>query len=106
MLSVDYLEREGISHGEYYALLLLTTSGMMIMAAATDLIAVFLGLEVLSISLYILSGYARDAVLGDVLTAAHTCFLQKPYSPDELAQAVRATLGDGIDLPAPPTDPG
>jgi two-component system, cell cycle sensor histidine kinase and response regulator CckA len=53
-----------------------------------------------------LSGYARDAVLGDVLTAAHTCFLQKPYSPDELAQAVRATLGDGIDLPAPHTDPG
>jgi two-component system cell cycle sensor histidine kinase/response regulator CckA len=53
-----------------------------------------------------LSGYARDAVLGDVLTAAHTCFLQKPYSPDELAQAVRATLGDGIELPAPPADPG
>jgi NADH-quinone oxidoreductase subunit N len=60
LLSVDYLEREGISHGEYYALLLLTTVGMMIMAAATDLIIVFLGLEVLSISLYILAGYARD----------------------------------------------
>lgn len=60
LLSVDYLEREGISHGEYYALLLLTTVGMMIMGAATDLIIVFLGLEVLSISLYILAGYARD----------------------------------------------
>src|SRR5207249_229823 len=35
LLSVEYLEREGISHGEYYALLLLTTCGMMIMAAAT-----------------------------------------------------------------------
>ena len=32
LMSVDYLEREGISHGEYYALLLLTTVGMMIMA--------------------------------------------------------------------------
>src|ERR1051326_8284063 len=48
LLSVDYLDREKISHGEYYALLLLATVGMMIMAAATDLIIVFLGLEVLS----------------------------------------------------------
>jgi NADH-quinone oxidoreductase subunit N len=65
LLSMDYLEREGISHGEYYALLLLTTSGMMVMAAATDLIAIFLGLEVLSISLYILSGYARERLASE-----------------------------------------
>jgi NADH-quinone oxidoreductase subunit N len=65
LLSVEYLEREGISHGEYYALLLLTTVGMMIMAAATDLIAVFLGLEVLSISLYILAGYARERLASE-----------------------------------------
>src|SRR5579871_3046710 len=63
LLSVDYLDREGISHGEYYALLLLTTAGMMIMAAATNLIVVFLGLEVLSISLYILAGYARERLI-------------------------------------------
>jgi NADH-quinone oxidoreductase subunit N len=60
LLSVDYLETEKISHGEFYALVLLSTCGMMIMAAATDLIAVFLGLEVLSIALYILAGYARE----------------------------------------------
>lgn len=65
LLSVDYLDREAISHGEYYALLLLTTAGMMIMAAATDLIVVFLGLEVLSISLYVLAGYARDRLLSE-----------------------------------------
>jgi NADH-quinone oxidoreductase subunit N len=65
LMSVDYLEREGISHGEYYALLLLTTVGMMIMGAATDLIVVFLGLEVLSIALYILAGYARDRLLSE-----------------------------------------
>jgi NADH-quinone oxidoreductase subunit N len=65
LMSVDYLEREGISHGEYYALLLLTTVGMMIMGAATDLIVVFLGLEVLSISLYILAGYARDRLVSE-----------------------------------------
>jgi NADH-quinone oxidoreductase subunit N len=65
LLSVDYLEREQISHGEYYALVLLTTAGMMIMAAATDLIVVFLGLEVLSISLYILAGYARERLISE-----------------------------------------
>jgi NADH-quinone oxidoreductase subunit N len=65
LLSVEYLEREGISHGEYYALLLLTTAGMMIMAAATDLIVVFLGLEVLSISLYIMAGYARERLVSE-----------------------------------------
>jgi NADH-quinone oxidoreductase subunit N len=65
LMSVDYLEREGISHGEYYALLLLTTVGMMIMGAATDLIIVFLGLEVLSISLYILAGYARERLASE-----------------------------------------
>src|SRR2546425_264282 len=65
LLSVDYLEREGISHGEYYALLLLATVGMMIMGSAVDLIIVFLGLEVLSISLYILAGYARDRLLSE-----------------------------------------
>src|SRR5262249_1871067 len=65
LLSVDYLEREGISHGEYYALLMLTTVGMMIMAAATDLIAIFLGLEVLSISLYVLAGYQRDKLISE-----------------------------------------
>src|SRR5437763_2788905 len=65
LISVDYLEREGISHGEYYALLLLTTAGMMIMAAATDLIVVFLGLEVLSISLYIMAGYARARLVSE-----------------------------------------
>jgi NADH-quinone oxidoreductase subunit N len=65
LMSVDYLEREGISHGEYYALLLLTTVGMMIMGAATDLIVVFIGLEVLSISLYILAGYARERLASE-----------------------------------------
>src|SRR5262245_44052615 len=54
-LSVDYLEREGIHHGEYYALLLFTTVGMMVMASAMNLIAIFLGLEILSISLYVMA---------------------------------------------------
>lgn len=58
-LAYDYLDRLGLQRGEYYALLLFTTSGMMLMATAGDLIVVFLALELLSIPLYVLSGFAR-----------------------------------------------
>lgn len=58
-LAYDYLKRLGIERGEYYALLLFTISGMMLMTYASDLIVVFLALEFLSIPLYILAGFAR-----------------------------------------------
>jgi NADH-quinone oxidoreductase subunit N len=54
-----YLEEKGLNHGEFYALLLFSTCGAMLMALSFDLVNVFIGLEVLSVSLYILSGYAR-----------------------------------------------
>ncbi len=57
-LSPFYLKRLHIIHqGEYYALMLLVTIGMMILAAATSFLTVFLGLEMLSLALYILSGF-------------------------------------------------
>jgi len=60
LVSVRYNEEEGMNNGEYYALLLFSTVGMMLMAAASDMMTVFLGLELLSISLYVLAGYARN----------------------------------------------
>lgn len=61
LVSVNYLEREEIPQGgEYYALILFGTLGMMVMASATDLIMIFLGLETLSIPLFILSGFLRS----------------------------------------------
>ncbi|MBI3911008.1 MAG: NADH-quinone oxidoreductase subunit N [Armatimonadetes bacterium] len=60
LLSTDYLEWDGSAHGEYHALVLFTAFGGMVMAAAGHLIVVFLGLEILSISLYILAGYQRE----------------------------------------------
>jgi NADH-quinone oxidoreductase subunit N len=57
--SMDYLEREHAQHGEFYALVLLGTVGMCFMAASTDLIMIFLGLEISSISTYILVGFRR-----------------------------------------------
>ncbi len=58
LLSPDYLKRINLPHlGEYYALMLLATIGMMLMAAATSFLTVFLGLEMLSLALYILCGF-------------------------------------------------
>jgi NADH-quinone oxidoreductase subunit N len=59
LLAMNYLPRIGIERGEFYVLLLFAISGMMLMAQAADLIIVFLALEMLSIPLYILSGFAR-----------------------------------------------
>lgn len=58
-LAYDYLKRMDIERGEYYSLLLITISGMMLMASAYDLITIFLALELLSIPLYVLAGFVR-----------------------------------------------
>jgi NADH-quinone oxidoreductase subunit N len=55
----EYLEREGIEAGEFYALLMWGTVGMMMMAKGLDLLIVILGLELLSICIFILVGYHR-----------------------------------------------
>jgi NADH-quinone oxidoreductase subunit N len=57
-LAYDYLDRTQVKHGEYYVLLLFAITGMMLMGMATDLIMVFLSLELLSIPLYVLAGIA------------------------------------------------
>ena len=60
LMSVDYLPTTAVRGGEYYALALFATVGMMAMAAANDLIVVFLGLEVMSIAVYVLAGIWRQ----------------------------------------------
>ncbi len=64
-LAHGYLKRLGIERGEYYSLLLFTLSGMMTMAYAVDLIMVFLALELLSIPLYVLTGFARPQLASE-----------------------------------------
>jgi len=59
LLSYYYLRELKIDHGEYYALILLATSGMILLVSAVDLIAVFLGIELLSIPIYVLAGFDR-----------------------------------------------
>lgn len=57
LLADDYLRREGLDGPELYVLMLLSGTGGLVMAAANDLIVVFLGLETLSIALYVMAGF-------------------------------------------------
>ncbi|TET47382.1 MAG: NADH-quinone oxidoreductase subunit N [Dehalococcoidia bacterium] len=58
--STDYVSKFSKFQGEYYALVLLATLGMMLMAATTNLIAIYIALELTSISLYALVGFLKD----------------------------------------------
>jgi NADH-quinone oxidoreductase subunit N len=63
ILSADsYLEREGLDSAEFYALILFATAGMGVLASAQELLTAFIGLEMSSISSYILAGYRRDSI--------------------------------------------
>ena len=61
LMSVRYLEVEGSRAGEYYFLILCATLGMMFMAGGTDLITLFIGLETMAISFYILTGFLKPS---------------------------------------------
>ncbi len=60
LASTDYVSRFDSFQGEYYALVLLSTMGMMLISAAVDLISIFVALELISISLYALVGFLKD----------------------------------------------
>lgn len=60
LLSINYLKMENIHRGEYYALMLFATCGMMLMASAGDLITLYLGIELMALSIYILAGFMRS----------------------------------------------
>jgi NADH-quinone oxidoreductase subunit N len=59
LISVRYLEIEGVHYGEYYALLLFAAVGMMSLASGTDLIVLFIGLELMALCEYVLTGFLR-----------------------------------------------
>ncbi|OGU13759.1 MAG: NADH-quinone oxidoreductase subunit N [Geobacteraceae bacterium GWC2_53_11] len=59
LISDRYMEREECNHGELYPLILFAVVGMMLMASGTDLMTIFLGLEVMSVTLYVLAGFNR-----------------------------------------------
>src|SRR5437870_11325449 len=59
LMSVRYMEAKHEHHGEYYTLLLLSVVGMMCMAAGIDIVLIFIGLELMAISTYVLVGFLR-----------------------------------------------
>jgi len=112
--SFDYLDREGIQRGEYYALILFATAGMGILAGATELLTAFIGLEMSSISTYILAGFRRNVqksneaslkyfLLGSFATAFFLYGIALTYGStrstrfDVISQAI-ATHGTGTLL--------
>jgi len=60
MLSIRYLDLEGAQSGEYYALILFAVSAMMFMASATHFVLIYVSLETMALSIYVLAGYLKD----------------------------------------------
>jgi NADH-quinone oxidoreductase subunit N len=59
LMSIGYLRGEGADRGEFYALILFATLGMMLMASAVDLLILYIGLETMSICIYVLAGFLK-----------------------------------------------
>jgi NADH-quinone oxidoreductase subunit N len=59
LISIKYIKIEKVNFGEYYSLMLFATLGMMIMASAGDIIVLYLGLELMALSVYVLAGFFR-----------------------------------------------
>jgi NADH-quinone oxidoreductase subunit N len=90
-LAYDYLKRMGLDRGEYYVLLLFTSLGMMLMSQAADLVVVFLALELLSIPLYVLSGFARPRAESE--EAALKYFLLGAFSTGFVVYGIALVYG-------------
>jgi len=85
------IERERLPGGEYYALMLFAVAGMMLMATATDLVVIFLALEVLSLAVYVLTGIRRDSPVAT--EAALKYFLLGAFSSAFFLYGIALTYG-------------
>jgi NADH-quinone oxidoreductase subunit N len=90
-ISLKYMVIEKTSFGEYYALLLFATSGMMIMASALDLIVLYLGLELMALSTYVLVGIMRHSIRSN--EAAIKYFLLGGFSSAFLLYGISMIYG-------------
>ncbi len=111
LLSRKYAEIEEIALSEYYVLLLFALSGMMIMASATDLLSIYVGLELMALSTYVLTGFLRKerrsneaalkyVVLGGVSTGIFLYGVSLIYGitgTTQLDGMAAAVTGDPLD---------
>ncbi len=91
LISVKYISIERVNFGEYYSLILLSTLGMMIMASAADLIVLYLGLELMALSTYILAGFIRHDIKSN--EAALKYFLLGAFSSAFLLYGISLIYG-------------
>src|SRR5438552_13217100 len=90
-ISGPTLDREALPRGEYYALMLFAIAGMMLMATASDLLVIFLALEVLSLAVYVLTGIRRDSPTAT--EAAFKYFLLGAFSSAFFLYGIAFTYG-------------
>ena len=91
MFSSQVIHRDGLPAGEYYALVLFAIAGMMMMATATDLLVIFIALEILSLAVYVLTGIRRDSLAGT--EAAFKYFLLGAFSSAFFLYGIAFTYG-------------
>ena len=91
LLASPFLRDEALPPGEFYALLMFATTGMLLMAAAGDLVIVFLGLEISSITTYVLAGYRRSDVRANESSLKY--FLLGSFSTAFLLYGMALTYG-------------
>jgi NADH-quinone oxidoreductase subunit N len=90
-ISGPTVDREHLPRGEYYALMLFATAGMMLMATASDLLVIFLALEVLSLAVYVLTGIRRN--VATATEAAFKYFLLGAFSSAFFLYGIAFTYG-------------
>ncbi len=91
LISFKFIQREDAEFGEYYSLLMFATAGMMIMASSADLILLYLGLELMALSTYILAGIKRHDTRSN--EAALKYFLLGAFSSAILLFGISLTYG-------------
>ena len=91
LISLRYLEREGLLAPEYYPLVLLGTAGMLFLAGAEDMMVLFLGLEVMSVAVYVLAGYDRRDIFSS--EAALKYFLIGAFASGFLLYGIALVYG-------------
>jgi NADH-quinone oxidoreductase subunit N len=90
-ISAPVIERERLPGGEYYALMLFSLAGMILMATASDLLVIFLALEILSLGVYVLTGIRRDSPTAT--EAAFKYFLLGAFSSAFFLYGIAFTYG-------------
>jgi NADH-quinone oxidoreductase subunit N len=91
LLSIGYLKEERIDLAEFYGFIMLSLTGMMIMVSGSDLLVIYLGIELMSISLYIMAGFKRFE--GKSIESSAKYFILGAFSSGLLLYGISLTFG-------------